>query len=191
MWLYSEMHPQRLDNDLWDSGLPGPLLPGGVPVHLQGEEYLSVRSRPWLTKRHDYSPAVAVARYAEEPESLCQPGCRNDYTPEPAANLMAQRVECSHNTLAHGYTCARAPDSCLRPVARSTSRDDTGNFYRCCLERVEYRNAGRLVRGEVESALCRMGIAHARFSGNPRSAQETAHPEIAALQPTSSFVLSF
>jgi hypothetical protein len=91
MPLYREMHLQRFDNDLWDSGLPALLLPGGAPVHLQVEEYLSVQSRPWLTKRHDYSPAAVVARYAEELESLCQPGCRNGYTPEQAATLMAQR----------------------------------------------------------------------------------------------------
>jgi len=40
--------------------------------------------------------------------------------------------------------------------------------------------AGKMVKEEALSALCRMGKAYGRFSGNQRSVQETEHPGIDA-----------
>lgn len=180
MQTHRQMPRQRFDNGPSDVSRPVPPLPSGAPGHRYSTEHPIASSRLQLTTRHDYSPAAAVAHYAEAPESAYQPAYHNGYKPEPVANPEAPRVGYYRHISTHEYIPAAVLDRDLQHAAHLASGDDTGNFYMCPLETTECHKAGKMGKEEVESALYRLDKAHDRFSGNPHIVQEKGCPGIAA-----------
>jgi hypothetical protein len=58
--------------------------------------------------------------------------------------------------------------------------DGTGNFYKRHKEIMGCHKADRMEREEALSALCRMGKAHGRFSGNQRNVKGRQYLKIVA-----------
>src|SRR6266699_1534338 len=163
------MPRQRFDNAPSGVSRPAPPLPSGAPGHRYSTEHPIVQSRLQLTTRHDYNPAAAVARYAEAQQSAYRPAYHNVNKPERVANPEAPRAGYCHYISTHEYIPAAVLDRDLQRADPSASGDDTGNFYMHPLETMVCHIAGKMAKEEVESLLRRLGKAHDRFSGNPRS----------------------
>ena len=174
------MPRQRFDNTPSGVSRPAPPLPSGAPGHHYSTEHPIAQSRLLLTTQHDYSLAAALARYAEAQQSAYRPAYHNVNKPERVANPEAPRAGYCHYISTHEYIPAAVLDRDLQLADPSASGDDTDNFYMFPLETTECHKAGKMGKEEVESALNRLDKAHDRFSGNPRSMQETTYPEIGA-----------